>query len=112
MHVFVMDVTYKNIALQDEGSEQADQYFSKKLSFFPFLIFFRSLISRLQEQNIKIYLFLCLSLYLSLPLSLFVMVRFSPRTSKFFPQTPLFVGPKYSGASLGAMNCNLPVLLK
>ena len=34
MHVFVMDVTYKNIALQDEGSEQADQYFSKKLSFF------------------------------------------------------------------------------
>ena len=41
MHVFVMDVTYKNIALQDEGSEQAGQYFSKQLSFFSlFNLFF------------------------------------------------------------------------
>ena len=70
MHVFVMDVTYKNIALQDEGSEQADQYFSKKLSFFSLFNFFSILNispSRAKYQNLSI----------TLPVSLSVAASFS-----------------------------------
>ena len=71
MHVFVMDVTYKNIALQDERSEQAGQYtFLNNFLFFPFLIFFSILNispSRAKYQNLSI----------TLPVSLSVAASFS-----------------------------------